>query len=504
MGKFISGILFSLLFLLGYVAYPQEIISQFDLKPSENVRLVDLADNPILFLENFNRYRFVYLDNQLQKQELLTIDKIDPRIYDLYVRGMFRREGMIYLLLRAHDNPYWNILAIDESAQTSKLLEPHEFLSVQEKRADLINLNHFQDSNRYYIFQAIRHEDESSLRIFEIEGHDKFIQKEIKLPVSQFFKRCKINQSVIPLMTDSLDLSIPSSACDLKLYAYPQKFLLTIDMVVYEEDTQVVTKVFTIDRKTWALSESTYPYLRLTDSLETRHNANSFIYKNHLYQGIVSEDKLQILKKEMPSGTQLDQVSWENDVALSEYYNAGPVRLSYDNNGRWKPKTIDKFLKHLPGNHFGFLIKPINEEIDQIVIGAHKYKNRNFEEGFRIATFVLATGLNAMGAASFSTGQGIGTFYYPAYQQTATTSRLAQAQDRIFLLEGYLSKNTFTPADSDLPPNPIKKIDSYSIKHKLDKKSWGRIILGSSSGFKLGYGRKKQYQFIEFSSSEEE
>ena len=499
MEKRTTGALFSLLFLWTSTVYSQKVISQFALKPSENVRLVEMFDTPILFLENFNRYRFVYLDHQYQLQKMVTIDKIDPRLQKLRVKGMFRKNGMIHIFLEEYDNPFWYVLNINETTQSSHLLEPEAFLAATEKRTEVINLNYFEDHQKYYLFQAIKTETGDLLRIYEIESHEKFSHKDFPLSVPKMFERFKYQRYILPLMTDISDLSVASSVCSFKLYAFPEAFIITQELV---EEEKGMTRIFSINREDWTLSISTYPYM-IDYSLEIRQQFNSFIYNQHLFQAVVNKNYLLLYKIDMNSGEELDRISFQTDLEINDYFGALPQKQMLKQ-GKWRTSATYKFLHHLNTNHLGFCIRPIDEHVDQIIIGSQEYYSQDISLGFHVGGIIgIPSEPHSLRKLTYSPQRDMGGYHFPAFRQTAPTYRLVQFTDKLYFTKGYIQKGTFSFLEHKDINNPADILKTYIVENKLDKKGWGPTAMSYPSGFVYGYGRKKQYQFVQFDVSEE-
>ena len=523
MGKFISGILFSLLFLLGYVAYPQEIISQFDLNPSPDMRLVKISEEPIFLLDNFNRFRLVYLSNQLQHLETITIDKGDPLLYKLEIRSAYKRGEIIHVLMREQNDPYWYMLNIDEKTKTSKLIKPEAFLPTDIRRGDFINLNSFVDDDRFYLFQIIEDQaHKENIRIFEIEDSEHYTVKDFSLPIPDLFKRFKRQQWVLPEMTNLADLTIPSSACPIRFYIDPSAFILTFEM---SGDNGQSTEVFTIDRTSWALTQNSYVYPKKLSS-KPRPQFNSFIFKKYLFQAQIDAYGLYIFQKERNSGKVVNQHFFQSDEELGDFFSGSFKQVN--KNYAWKTRPVSEMMEHLSGSHLGIgrknlgiFIRSLGPNKNQLTVGTHLFPNRGLEQSLQITPYrnsyvnssnsllsrkvleqIVYSAILNLPPTDMYINQ---SHFEPSKfrMQEEISHKLIRTQDKIFFLESDIQIESFKSVKDTDTLQIFEPMTEYSKEHKLNSKIWGTRILVYPGGYIFGYGRKKQYQFVQFPISED-
>ena len=509
MRKFISYPLFSLLLVWVTVAFSQEVVSQFELNPGYEMRLVDQSEEPIFLLDNSKQFRLVYLDKQLQHKKTLPIAKASSRLYYMDIKATYKRDETIHVLIQGEHDPTWYMLNIDEKTQTSTLIKPDEFLPTDIKVGDFVNLNYFVEDHRFYLFQVIEDQAErEKLRIYEIDDANTYIFNDYSLPIADLFKQFKRQQWVLPNMTDVFDVSTPSSACPIKLYVSPNKFTITAEGS--KEDGQF-TNVFSIDRHDWTITQNTYEY-PVNLPKKPRRQFNSFLYKDYLFQALVNEGGLHIFQKEMKGGKIIHQHSFGSEKVLHAFFNT-PFRQVYRNN-KWKSVYTANMLNNLYGEtegfaqkHLGVFIRSIGPEVDRITVGTHMFTNRGVEQGLQIAgVFIQFSGF---GLTRLSIGPNINlyvnpmSFYQPFQQSMSTTHQLVRTQDAIYYMETNIHLDSFTLTEIVGPHNVFLDIEAYKTESKLNKKTWGITTMMSEDRFFLGYGRKKQYQFVQFDVSEE-
>jgi hypothetical protein len=219
-------------------------------------------------------------------------------------------------------------------------------------------------------------------------------------------------------------------------------------------------------------------------------SANSYIYKNNLYQFIVCSDGMEFSISDLASGQTVNEykVSKEDEI----YFKNTPVLSqtgsnNTDEDGKALTKT-KQFLRRVASSDAGISVYETNAGV-QITLGGYKV----VQNGPATSPMMMTPG--------FGMGMGMGMgmpygMYSPMYYRYNPTyyGYNSYKYTRSVYFKSLLNKTSFQHQQGSIPKNAFDKIQQFT--KEIDKEMIAETIFKKGPVCVLGYYHKPDQKFI--------
>ncbi|MCI4669131.1 MAG: hypothetical protein MRZ79_13430 [Bacteroidia bacterium] len=481
----------------------QDTLSISPLKKSEYVA-IPLEAHPsepginLLFLENSREFKLSYFDDNFQFLEDLVIPKGNSDFWDIDITGLLNYPDEIVLYatvgdMAAYDRRGPYMFSLDK---LSKSLTAQKLMLENPSREKLFNA--FCHNDKFFRFYLNKNENYIRLKVFD--RAQKVQDIKMNIASKSLVKTLSRNSDAgIPAIDEDRVNTLSVNAKAVKLYTYPEELILSVDD---QEGKQ--THFWVVNLISWEAHEESYPYLLSAENGENiLANCNSLIYDDYLYQAYVGWGHFTIEKIDMSQGISLGRLDFKDSKEIRSYLGGDLYKKVFKTSGPVVKKGDYEILSKLQKSvALSFYENDMGETY--LTIGSHIYIDQRTQNAIAGAGAVLSmAGAIASGGGYVSVwggnGYTIGFNPFSVFDYALDLAYLV-GNDKFFYGETIIDIENMESLGAAPPENSFDKALNYYFANRLTSKGYGVCFFRWKDKTVLGYGRRKQYQFVAFSN----